>query len=213
MLNTCKSCGTPLLQKQTKVNPERLLKQYYYTHYYFCPKCQKIYLNDKFKVINDNHDLFTKKTDTFLDSDVDIWTDGACSNNGKENAKASWAFVAKKHEEAGLVDGKQTNNRGEALAIFHALKWASEKGYRHIRLHTDSQITLHGVIKHPERVKENRDIFERIHNIVTKYSLKIDYVKVLGHSGDINNERADVLATGLLVLPSSRQARLAAKRV
>jgi ribonuclease HI len=148
--------------------------------------------------MNDNFDLFTKKSGAPVDSDVDIWTDGACSNNGKANAKASWAFVAGEHEEAGLVDGKQTNNRGEALSIYYALRWAAEKGVRNVRLHSDSQITLHGVIKHPEKVKENRDIFQKIHDVVNENNLSIDYVKVLGHSGDVNNERADRLATSLV---------------
>lgn len=194
----CKTCGTPLLVKATKPAASQLKKQYYYTHYYFCPKCQKMYLNDKFKVQNDNFDLFTQKRSLTSPAEVEIWTDGACSNNGKENAKASWAFVSGDYEEAGLVDGKQTNNRGEALAIYHALKWASEKGYKRIKLHSDSQITLQGVIKHPEKVKENRDIFQKIHDVVTKHKLLVDYQKVLGHSGDNNNERADKLATALV---------------
>jgi len=148
--------------------------------------------------MNDNFDLFTKKSGTLGDADVDIWTDGACSNNGKENAKASWAFVAGEHEEAGLVDGKQTNNRGEALAIYYALRWVAERGFRNVRIHSDSQITLHGVLKHPENVKENRDIFQKIHGVATDNNLSIEYVKVLGHSGDPNNERADRLATSLV---------------
>ena len=195
---TCKTCGSPLLTKPTKRTAEQLKKQYYYTHYYFCPNCQKIYHSEKFKVMNDNFYLFTKKEmlSPFV-SEVDIWTDGACSNNGKENAKASWAFVSGEHEEAGLVEGKQTNNRGEAQAIYHALLWAAEKGYKRIRVHTDSQITLHGVAKRPEMVKENRDIFQKIYNVIEKNALEVQYQKVLGHSTDENNNRADQLAVKL----------------
>ncbi len=203
MINNCKNCGTPLLLRPTKATADRLKKQYYFTHYYFCPNCKRIYHDEKFKVVNENYDLFTSPNHSLETTDVEIWTDGACSNNGKVNAKASWAFVSGEHEESGLVDGKQTNNRGEALAIYHGLKWAAEKGYKNIKLHSDSQITLHGVIKHPERVKENRDIFQKIHDVVTEHNLKIDYVKVAGHAGDINNERADRLATQLVGLPSS----------
>lgn len=199
----CKNCGTPLLLLPTKATADRLKKQYYFTHIYFCPNCKKIYHDEKFKVMNDNYGLFTSENHSLENTDVEIWTDGACSNNGKENAVASWAFVSGDHEEAGLVDGKQTNNRGEALAIYHALKWAAEKGNKNIRLHSDSQITLHGVIKHPEKVKENRDIFQKIHDVVVEHGLKIDYVKVAGHAGDYNNERADRLASQLVGLPSS----------
>ena len=203
MVNNCKHCGTPLLLQPTKTTADRLKKQYYFTHIFFCPNCKRIYHNEKFKVINNNYTLFASPNRSLDNIEVEIWTDGACSNNGKPNAKASWAFVSGEHEEAGLVDGKQTNNRGEALAIFHGLSWAAGKGFKNIRLHSDSQITLHGVIKHPEMVKENRDIFQKIHDLVVHNKLKIDYIKVAGHAGDTNNERADQLATQLVGLPSS----------
>ncbi|HVZ59118.1 MAG TPA: RNase H family protein [Patescibacteria group bacterium] len=194
-IHTCKVDKTPLILKQTRRSAEQLKKKYYYTAYYFCPICKRNYFDDEFKIINHNFDLFTSHTVIApRDVDIEIWTDGASSNNGRDNAKAAWAFVAGEYEEAGRVDGKQTNNRGEALAIFHALKWAADKGYKNIRLHTDSQITLHGVAKDPAKVKENRDIFQRIHEVVAKNDLQVDYQKVLGHAGDPNNERADRLA-------------------
>lgn len=194
----CRVDGTTLIVKQTARTPQQLKKPYYYTAYYYCPLCKRMYFDEQFKLVNENYDLFTRK-DTLLagNHDVEIWTDGASSNNGRPNAKASWAFVSGDHEEAGVVDGKQTNNRGEALAIFHALLWAASKGHKKIRIHTDSQITLHGVAKRPELVKENRDIFERIYRVVTENHLEVDYQKVLGHSGDVNNERADKLAVKL----------------
>lgn len=204
-MKTCKTCHTPLLKKATKPNASQLQKQYYYTHYYFCPNCKKMYLSDEFKVTNQNYSLFTNQT-VMSNAEVEIWTDGACSNNGKESAKASWAFVSGEHEEAGMVEGKQTNNRGEAFAIYHALKWAAEKGYKTIRVHSDSQITLHGVAKDWQKVKENQDIFHKIHQVISENDLTIDYQKVLGHSGDVNNERADKAATSLLSSTSSSQS-------
>lgn len=197
-MRNCKIDGTPLQLTNSKRTPQQLKKQYYYSAYFQCPTCKRIYFDDKYKVINNNYDLFTGKhtlnPNTF---DVEIWTDGASSNNGRPNAKAAWAFVTNKYEEGGLVDGKQTNNRGEALAIYHALVWASKKGYKRIQIHTDSQITLHGIAKHPDKVKENRDIFQRIYEAVTNNNLDVTYQKVLGHSGDINNEKADKLAVRL----------------
>jgi ribonuclease HI len=200
MLITCKADGALLVKKITKRSTAQLKKPYYYTAYLRCPVCDRMYHVDAFKIVNDNYELFTKnETMTLRKSDINIWTDGASSNNGKPHAKAAWAFVAGKKEDAGPVDGKQTNNRGEALAIFHALVWAASKGYKHIRIHSDSQITLFGVAKHPDKVKENRDIFQRIHDTVIKNDLKVEYVKVLGHSGDVNNERVDQLAVKLTI--------------
>lgn len=196
--SVCKIDGTPLVLKQSKRTSEQLRKQFYYTAYYFCPQCKRMYFDDTYKIINQRNSFFTTNDARDLDVyDVEIWTDGSSSNNGKSHAKAAWAFVAGEYEEAGLVDGKQTNNRGEALAIYYALKWAAGKNHKKIRIHTDSQITIHGVTKLPERVKENRDIFERIHAVVTQHDLHVDYQKVLGHSGDPNNERADTLAVKL----------------
>ncbi len=197
-MRVCKSDGTPLKLTTSKRTPQQLKKHYYYSAYYHCPTCKRIYFDNKYKIVNSNYELFMGKNDGDPSSfDVEIWTDGASSNNGRPNAKAAWAFVTNKYEESGLVDGKQTNNRGEALAIYYALLWAAGKGYRKIRLHTDSQITLHGVVKHPDKVKENKDIFQKIYEVVTKNNLDISYQKVLGHSGDVNNERADRLAVRL----------------
>ncbi len=190
----CKTCGTPLLVKATKRTAEQLTKPYYYSAYYYCPRCHKMYLNDKFKVENEN--LFTKKN--IGPVDVEIWTDGACSNNGRPNAKASWAFVSGEYEAAGLVVGKQTNNTGEGFAILHALEWASEKGYKKIKILTDSQISIHNLQKPFEKVKENRELFAQIADVIDKNQLEVVYEKVAGHADNVNNNRADKLANDLV---------------
>jgi len=131
------------------------------------------------------------------DNPVSIWTDGACVNNGKPTARAAWGFVSGKTERAGKVEGKQTNNVAEGLAIYYALLWAAEKGYKKIQLHTDSQISLFNLKKPASKVIANREIFENIEKVIAENGLAVSYKKVLGHSGDPNNERADKLANGL----------------
>lgn len=197
-MKTCKTCGNPLVIKQTRNSSSRSQKQYYYTAYYFCPKCQKMYLDDKFKVSSSPPlpSLFEDTKDAPFDAD--IWTDGAARNNGKPNAKAAWAYVSGQHEDAGLVEGeKQTNNVAEALAIYQALKWASSKGYKRLRLHTDSQISLYNIAKPVSKIAVNREIFADIKSLIKIHNLEVQFIKVLGHSGDINNERADRLANTL----------------
>ncbi len=193
----CKNCAVELIERKTKRTAEQLKKLYYYTAYYYCPNCKKMYLNDKFKVVNQSYDLFTDHHITDGKFDVEIWTDGACSNNGRENAKAAWAFVSGDYEENGLVEGKQTNNTAEALAIFHGLKWAAGKGIQKIKIYSDSQITLHNMQKNLDKITTNRDLFEKLFTLIKKHKLEVIYEKVLGHSGDINNERADKLANFL----------------
>ncbi len=213
----CKNCSTELVVKPTKKTASQVTKPYYYTHYYFCPHCKKLYHDEKFKVTNaplfaapnpsKNNVIPDLIRNPEMDSrlrgndneiyDVEIWTDGACVHNGTPRARAAWAFVSGKTERAGVIDGKQTNNVAEALAVYHALVWATEKRYRRIKLYTDSQITIFGVKKAPHLVKANQEIFVKIAEVITNLKLDVNFEKVLGHSGDINNDRVDKLANDL----------------
>lgn len=200
---TCRNCGKKLIEKQTKRTAEQLKKPYYYTAYYYCSNCNKLYHDEKFKVINPQAtplfaDLQTKSLTGY---DVEIWTDGACVGNGTPHARAAWAFVSGKTEQSGRVEGKQTNNRAEGLAIYYALSWAAEQKFKKILLHTDSQISLFNLQKPASKVKMNQEIFVDIEKVIAKNRLQVDYKKVLGHSGDPNNERADALANGLAAKP------------
>jgi ribonuclease HI len=196
---TCKNCGTELIEKQTIRTSAQLKKPHYFTAYYYCPHCKKLYHDDKFKVINPQtaplH--FGSLEPDLLGNEVEIWTDGACVYNGTPMAKAAWAFVSGKTEMAARVEGKQTNNTAEGYAIYYALSWAAQNGHKNIKLHTDSQISLLNLQKPADKVKVNREIFEGIEKVIAENGLKVTYKKVLGHSGDPNNERADKLANRL----------------
>ncbi len=195
----CRTCGSKLIIRQTQKKPSQLTKAYYYTAYYYCPHCRKIYHSDKFKIENKQNTentLFSENHSPNLD--ISIWTDGACVHNGTPRARAAWAFVSGETEKAGLVIGeKQTNNVAEGLAILKAIEWAAEKGHKKIKIHTDSQISLHNLNKPAKMVKVNCEIFEDIEKIIKTNNLELSYEKVLGHSGDFNNSRADQLANSL----------------
>lgn len=194
----CKTCKGPLQIRQTRRTPEQLLKQYYYTAYYFCSRCNKMYLDDTFKIENKNHSLFTAP-ELPLDHpfDIEIWTDGACSHNGAPNAKAAWAFVTNDFESSGLVQGKQTNNTAEAFAIFEALVWAAKNKYKTIKILSDSQISINNLLGPASRVKANREIFEAIEKTIMENNLQVVYEKVAGHAGIEMNEKVDKLANKL----------------
>ena len=193
----CRNCGKKLVEKQTRRTTGQLKKPYYYTAYYYCPYCNKLYHDEKFKVINSKATPLHFGSLNTTGYDAEIWTDGACVYNGTPKAKAAWAFVSGETEQKGLVQGKQTNNRAEGLAIYYALKWAAERKFRKILLHTDSQISLFNLKKPASKVVANREIFEDIEKVIAENDLQVHYKKVLGHSGDPNNERADMLANGL----------------
>jgi len=198
-MEICKNCGHRLEKRETNRTAQQLKKPYYYSAYYLCPNCHKLYHSDAFKVINAQTPPlhFGSLNMDKSDYEAQIWTDGACVNNGTPRAKAAWAFVAGETGLAGLIEGKQTNNVAEGTAILKALQWAAEKKYKKILLHTDSQISLFNLQKPASKVKMNREIFEEIEKVISENGLNVSYKKVLGHSGDPNNERADGLANSL----------------
>ena len=53
-------------------------------------------------------------------TDYYVYTDGACTNNGKETAKAGIGIYFQDNDSRNVsrrITGKQTNNRAELLAI------------------------------------------------------------------------------------------------
>lgn len=167
-----------------------------------------MYLSDEFKVLNKNYDLFSGQTKYGEPVDVEIWTDGACVNNGKPNASAAWAYVSGEFEQAGRVEGKQTNNRAEAEAVLHALRFAVEKGHRRVRILCDTQITIYSLQKPLEKIVANKDIFEKIFKVMKEHSLIVSYEKVLGHSGVEQNERVDKLANNLAIKQAKEDSQV-----
>ncbi|KIH67396.1 hypothetical protein ANCDUO_02270 [Ancylostoma duodenale] len=85
-------------------------------------------------------------------SDLAIWkdapvvyTDGACSGNGRKAAKAGYGvYWGSGHADNrfGPVHGPATNNRGELEAVDVALKQAIGKQMKCIIVRTDSQLLM-----------------------------------------------------------------------
>jgi ribonuclease HI len=72
---------------------------------------------------------------------VSVYTDGACTNNGKRGARAAYAYYFPAHNvlsDAGKIpdDQPQTNNRGELSAILHGVNKA-------LASFTPSDVALH----------------------------------------------------------------------
>lgn len=147
------------------------------------------------------------------------FTDGACSNNGRKNAKSSWGLVYKnfkcKNEEgkyctalSGLTNGKQTNNRGELIAVIVAIeKVIKSRLNAKLSIFTDSMYVI-GLSKGNKAVA-NKDLYVLLMEAKAKCKyLKFYHVK--GHKkepSDIKsfewftwngNRIADKLATDAL---------------
>jgi ribonuclease HI len=162
-----------------------------------------------------------------------VFTDGACSNNGKEGAKASYACWFPENQElskAGRVpdDHPQTNQRAELMAIHEAIKIMQENfpaDQLEIQIYTDSSYAKNCLTEwiltwiSPECNWKNskggpvvhRDIIEDAFNRLSKFkSYMITWVK--GHSGkndelSKHNEKVDRMAVAVLD-PSVMDAKL-----
>jgi ribonuclease HI len=140
-------------------------------------------------------------------SQVELYTDGACSGNP---GPGGWAFILR-HGTSGKVmeqsggEHETTNNRMELLAVIRGLE-ALKRPCRVI-LYTDSVYVGKGLTewmpkwkkagwkrKEGDRYKpvKNDDLWKRLDELIGKHSLQ--YIRVAGHSGHPENDRCDLLA-------------------
>ena len=137
------------------------------------------------------------------DTTVEIWTDGGCKPNpGPGGWSAILRFRQVERELSG-ADPTTTNNRMELTAAAEALE--SLKRPCRVVLHTDSEYLKNGITRwHTGWVRKgwknaqgdpvkNMDLWRRILDAAKPH--QIEWAWVRGHSGDVMNARADVLAT------------------
>ncbi len=133
---------------------------------------------------------------------VEIFTDGACKGNP---GPGGWgALLRFGEEERELFGGEPntTNNRMELTAVIEAL--AALKHRCEVTIHTDSQYVQKGITEwiHNWKVRgwktagkdpvKNADLWRRLDALASKHRIHWKWVR--GHSGHLENERADVLA-------------------
>ena len=152
---------------------------------------------------------------------VEIYTDGACSKNGKSDAQASWAFYFPQNKElskSGKVPENevQTNQRGELMAISEAVKAAETFPYLEtdLKIYTDSKYSkdclttwISAWIRNEWKTAQGADVKHRdlIEDTVTRLSKFKSYgfVHVKAHTGgddeqSRNNHIVDRMATEVL---------------
>lgn len=138
----------------------------------------------------------------------DIYTDGSCINNGKENAIGGWSYVITKEKEiieenyGRLRVGDQTSMRCEFEAIYQALLAINRISDNNSRfhIHSDYQVIVDGVHGFAQR-KTHREYWDVIEPIITKLIGRIDISHIESHSNKNNvsihsimNKRSDMLA-------------------
>lgn len=79
--------------------------------------------------------------------EINVYIDGACSNNGQKNAKAGYGVYFGENDQRnanGPIEGKQSNNTGELTAFIRCLEILQndiQKG-TNIHIHTDSEYVM-----------------------------------------------------------------------
>ena len=144
-----------------------------------------------------------------------IYTDGACSNNGKKTAKAGVGIYCSIFEVSEKFPFENhTNNRAELYAILYALNIIIKnnyiKNYEEVIIYTDSEYSLKSCTKwihkwiktNWKKPVKNREFIEPIYSILKENS-RIKLVHIKAHTGfqdedSIGNDKADELAVGSL---------------
>ena len=134
--------------------------------------------------------------------EVDIYTDGACSGNP---GPGGWGAILRSGAHEKEIWGGEpatTNNRMELLAVIRALN--TLKRSVNVRVHTDSQYVQKGISEwiHGWKARgwktaakepvKNADLWRALDEARDRHQVK--WLWVRGHSGHVENERADELA-------------------
>jgi len=133
---------------------------------------------------------------------VEIFTDGACSGNP---GPGGWAAILRSGDQEKELSGGEpatTNNRMELTAAIEGLK--SLKRRSPVILHTDSRYVMDGAEKWLANWKKNGwktadkkpvkndDLWRALDAAMAGHAVEWRWVR--GHSGHVENERADALA-------------------
>ena len=119
-----------------------------------------------------------------------VYADGACSGNPGPSGIGVVLLDGKAREEISEYLGSGTNNTAELTAIIRALERAPRD--RTVIIHSDSAYAL-GLLGKGWKAKANQDLVERMRVLAREFR-DLRLVKVAGHAGIPENERADALA-------------------
>tara|TARA_B100000073_G_scaffold347432_1_gene361772 strand:+ start:1245 stop:1928 length:684 start_codon:yes stop_codon:yes gene_type:complete len=162
---------------------------------------------------------------------INVYTDGACSNNGRPDARAGFGIWFGDNDERNVSEsftGPQTNNRAELLAIIRALtilRDEIEQGQQ-VMIYSDSSYSIRCCTSYGEKMAKkgwqvkgedipNRELVEVAYNFVKKYN-NIKFTHIRAHTGledehSIGNDNADRLANLSIGIESCPYQRIKSK--
>jgi ribonuclease HI len=133
---------------------------------------------------------------------IKIYTDGACSGNPGPGGWGSVLLWGDHRRELSGGESNTTNNRMEMLAVIRALQ--ALKKPSEVHLFTDSVYVMKGMTEWLPQWKrrnwrtasrqpvKNVELWQEMEAALEAHEVKWHWIK--GHSGVVENERADELA-------------------
>jgi ribonuclease HI len=160
---------------------------------------------------------FFNKTDNEKEKDLDfipdyyVYTDGACSNNGKSNASAGIGIYFGINDIRNLskkIDGNQTNNAAELTAIIetHFIIENDIKNGKKVAIVTDSEYAIKCVSSYGEKCYKkswnldmpNKELVKTAYELY-KNKPNVQFIHIMAHTNNVDihsvgNDNADKLA-------------------
>ncbi|WP_160072523.1 ribonuclease HI [Pseudoclavibacter sp. 8L] len=137
-------------------------------------------------------------------SDVVMYTDGACKGNPGPGGWGVWLRSGDHERELFGGELNTTNNRMELKAVIEGL--SALKKPCSVALYLDSQYVRKGITEWitgwkakgwktaSKQPVKNAELWKELDALVEDSGHTIEWRWVKGHSGDVGNERADMLA-------------------
>lgn len=126
----------------------------------------------------------------------EFWVDGACSGNQFKGAQPTGGGIVAKcdgHEREWSVPlGPGTNQTAELRIVSEALKHVKDPANADVTVYSDSAYAI-GCLTKAWKPKANLEVIAEAKALISKCG-RFMMVKVSGHSGHEENERADRLA-------------------
>ena len=126
---------------------------------------------------------------------VCIFTDGASSGNPGPSGVGVLLKYGEHEKEISKYIGIATNNIAELEAIRTGIS-ELKKTDMPVRIFTDSSYA-YGLLALDWKARANQDIVKAIRETISKFK-DLKLIKVKGHAGHVENERADYLATSAI---------------
>ena len=133
--------------------------------------------------------------DASLTDKICVFTDGASSGNPGPSGIGVVLHYGEHEKEISEFIGNATNNIAELKAIEAGLSALKSRDIP-VRLFTDSTYAI-GLLTLNWKPKKNRQLIESIKEKIRGFK-DLKLIKVKGHSGHPENERADYLATSAI---------------